>query len=315
MTAEVDQPASAPRCVKGRLSVVVATLNEGDYIAETIDSILDQDWPDIQVHIQDGGSSDRTLEVLRRYPGIRIVSEPDSGVPDAFNRGIRATDGEYVLVIDDPLLPGTARKLIEALDSRPECGFAYGDVEFIDAAGNAYGVLKGRPFDLDDMFWGNHVATQSVVMRREALEAAGLYRTGIINADWDLWLRLGARYQSIYIPGVLARYRVHDRSTTLNNMRPFADSITRVADWALADPVVREQLRRGPDRAWAGSHLTAASLYVYAGDRATAAALWRASLRRWPRAAITRRGLGAAFAIAIGPTLYRRVRNRGRRPG
>ena len=312
MTAAGPLPSSG---VPGRLSVVIATLNEAKFIRETLESVLAQDWPDIQVHVQDGGSTDGTLDIVREYPGVRLVTEPDGGVPDAFNRGIRATDGEYVMVVDDPVFPGAIPVLLNALRERPEAGFVYGDSQFIDASGSAYLRLNARPFDLDDMFWGNFVATQSVIMRRSALDLVGLYRTDVINADWELWIRMGARLPSVYVPQVLASYRVHDGSTTVNNMDRFAWSVEHVAATALKDPVVVAGLRRGVDRAWAGSHLNAASLYVYADRRGRAATLTAQALRRYPRALATRRGAGAILALAVGTRLYRRIRNRGRGAG
>jgi len=126
---------------------------------------------------------------------------------------------------------------------------------------------------------------------------------------------MGARHASVYVPALLARYRVHEQSTTLRNMKRFAWSMEAVADHALEDPVVLSRLRKGRDRAYAGSHLTASALYVYAGDWRRGMTLFARSIRRHPRALLTRRGAGAVLALSSGRRLYGSIRNRGRGRG
>lgn len=298
------------------VSVVLSSKNDAKYIAETIESVLRQNYPSLELHVQDGGSTDGTLEIVRNYP-VQWASEPDTGVPDAFNRGFRATRGELLVFLgaDDPLMPDSIRVLAETLTLHPEAAFAYGDIEYIDASGKAYTRLKGRPLDLDDLFWGNHVPTQSVAMRRSALAAVGLYRLGIINADWDLWLRLGARFPSVYVPTLLGRYRIHAGSTTLKNLGRFARNVISVVDFLLQDPAITAKLRKGPARAFSGSYLMASSVFVMAGEMAVAKETYLKAVRRYPRAALSRRGVEALLALLLGPRLYYRVRNRGRGPG
>src|SRR5713226_4368855 len=199
------------------VSIVIFVRNEVKYIGKTIESVLNQDYPAIEMHIQDGGSTDGTVEVLKRYP-IKWVSVPDRGQGEAGNRGFRASQGEIVIFLpgDDQLLPGSVRTLVDTLVRHPDIGFAYGDVEVVDASGRAYSMMKGQPFDLDKMFWRHIVPTQSVASRRSALIDVGLYREDVLCIDWDLFLRLGAKYRSTYIPKTIARYRSHDGSSSLN---------------------------------------------------------------------------------------------------
>ena len=132
------------------VSVVIVVRNEVKYIAKTIESVLKQDYPAIEIYVQDGGSTDGTVEVLKQFP-IKWVSEPDRGQPDAGNRGFRATKGEIVIFLpgDDLLLPGAIKTMVDVLTSCPEIGFVYGDVEVIDSSGRVYSTMKGEVFDLD----------------------------------------------------------------------------------------------------------------------------------------------------------------------
>jgi glycosyltransferase involved in cell wall biosynthesis len=296
------------------VSVIVVAMNDEAYIAETIESVLSQDYSNLQVHVQHGaGSTDNTLSIVRGYP-LRWASELDTGFPDAANRGIRATDGEIVIVEggDDPLLPGAIRALVDALQADPQAGFAYGDLQYIDARSNPFYVLRGRPLDLDELFWFNHVTSQSVAMRRGALVDSGMYRMGIINADWDLWVRMAARYPAVYIPKLLARYRVHPGSTSLNNLGKMASSMRIATDVLLADPAVVNRLRLGVKRAYAGTSLTAALLLIRAGRKRDAWGHFVDALKSYPMALTRWRGLITLAALVLGTHGLQAIRTRVR---
>lgn len=295
---------------KPTVTIIIVAMNDELYIRETIESVLSQDYAPLEVHVQHSSrGTDQTMEIVHGYP-VQWRSESDTGLPDAVNRGFRATTGDIVMVLgaDDPLVPGSVSNLVAALDHHPEAGFVYGDIEYIDAQGKPFFLLKGRPLDLDDLFWYNHVTTQSVAMRRSAAIRVGLYRTGIINADWDMWLRLGAAYPATYVPKLLARYRVHSGSTSLNNLSRMAWSICWVVDTLMDDPMVRDHLRKGPNRAYAGSYLMASALFVLAGESRKAFDLYRRAIAKYPRAALTRRGLITLGALILGPDLFSRLR-------
>ena len=162
------------------------------------------------------------------------------------------------------------------------------------------------------MFWRNTVTTQSVCIRRSVLEAVGGYRTGVTNADWDLYLRVGARYPSIYIHRVLARYRVHPQSHGLTHLEDFVDSTLTVANSALSDPHIVGRLRNGAQRARTGALSTACLLSVLAGQRRRALSLFVSALLAYPRFLLTRRGAQCVAALIIGPRLYAAARLRRR---
>jgi hypothetical protein len=253
------------------------------------------------------------LSIVREYP-VRWASELDTGFPDAANRGIRATDGEIVIVEggDDPLLPGAIRTLVDALLANPEAGFAYGDIQYIDARSSPFYELRGRRLDLDELFWFNHVTSQSVAMRRVALKESGMYRTGIINADWHLWIRMAARSRAVYVPKLLARYRVHPGSTSLNNLEKMAESMCAAADHLLADPLVTNRLRLGRGRAFAGARLTAALLLVRAGRTRDGWNRFADALGRYPLTLTRPRGLMALAALLLGTRGLQAIRSRFR---
>jgi len=298
------------------VSVVIVVRNEVKYIARTVESALGQDYPSIDIHVQDGASTDGTVDVLKRYP-IKWISEVDRGQDDARNRGYHATKGEVVIFLpgDDILKPGAIRILVNALKDNPGVGFVYGDIEVIDASDKVYAIQRGEEFNLDRIFWRNIVPTQSVAALRTALEQVGVHREGILCADWDLWIRLGAKCRSVYIPKVIAQYRSHDGSSSLNQASYMYKSICSVADTLLADTAITSRLRYGASRAYAGCYLTAALVAVLAREMSTAWDLYFKAIRRYPRALLKWRGMSALAGLLMGPTLFWRVRNRGRGKG
>src|SRR5579871_3122093 len=105
------------------VSIVTPSLNMGRFLEETILSVLEQDYPHVEYLVMDGGSSDGTLETLRRYDGrLRYISAPDSGQADAVNRGFAQTSGPIFAFLnaDDTYLPGALSAVVQAFQDHPE---------------------------------------------------------------------------------------------------------------------------------------------------------------------------------------------------
>src|SRR5688572_3449685 len=120
------------------VSIVTPSLNQGRFIEDTVKSVLGQDYSPIEYLVVDGGSTDGTLAVLRRYDGaLRLISEPDSGQAAAINKGLRATSGEILgwLNSDDVYEPSAVSAAVAYLREHPETAMVYGDASHIDAAG------------------------------------------------------------------------------------------------------------------------------------------------------------------------------------
>ena len=203
-----------------RVSIVVPSLNQGRFLREALDSILDQDYPNLETVVMDGGSTDGSVEILRAYGDrVSFVSAADAGQADAINRGWQRTSGSIVawLNADDRYLPGAIRKAVAALEAHPNAAMVYGEGELIDEAGRLRGSFPvTRPFDLWAlMHVTDYIMQPTVFMRRSCVEACGGLQAHLhYGLDWDLWIRLGCRWPIVYLPEALAQAREHGQTKT-----------------------------------------------------------------------------------------------------
>jgi glycosyltransferase involved in cell wall biosynthesis len=197
------------------VSIVVPSFNQGQFIAETLRSCLDQNYRPIEILVQDGGSDDDTSLVLRSFdaPELSWVSEPDGGVVDAVNKGLRRARGEVLSIqsSDDMFVTGALEAAVDVLTRRPEIGLVYGDVELIDEKSRVIGSdIQGR-FDLA-MYFGRlmYVPQPGTFFTREAFQAVGGWRAEFsYAADADFWLRIALRFPVCNLDRVVGRYRYH----------------------------------------------------------------------------------------------------------
>jgi len=204
------------------VSIITPSLNQGRFIEAAIDSVLSQDYPRIEYIVIDGGSTDSTLEVLRRY-GDRVqwVSEPDRGQSHAINKGFRRARGDILawLNSDDTYLPGAVRSAVEHMVEHPDCAMVYGDGYLIDEAGRTTRRFPAsEPFDLWKLVYvHDYILQQSAFFRRAAIEAVGdLDERLHWGMDWDLFIRIGKRFRVDYLPKALASLREYGTAKTFS---------------------------------------------------------------------------------------------------
>lgn len=219
-TVAIPQPPAYPTDAP-RLSIVTPSFKQGHFIRRTIDSILDQNYPNLEYIVQDGGSPDDTVEVLKSY-GDRItswVSERDKGQSDALNKGFAKTTGDLMAYLnsDDLLMPGSLAVVTDYFAKHPEVDAVYGHRFIIDEEDREVGRWVLPAHDPHILAYADYVPQETLFWRRSAWEKAG----GKIDAsfrfamDWDLLLRLQSSGATIVrLPYFLGAFRVHAAGKT-----------------------------------------------------------------------------------------------------
>lgn len=202
--------------MKPLVSVVIPSHNMAAYTPLTVESVLAQDYPNVEVIVVDDGSTDRSVEAVRRFGDeIRLIEQKNAGACAARNRGLEECGGEFVAFLDcdDLWEPDKLTRCVTALQARPEAIMVHSFAYWINAAEKIFGPPRfeakpaGRVFDA--LSRGNFVVNSTPLSRTEAVRAAGGWDEAIFTtADWDIWLRLAKRGELAFIPRVLARTRV-----------------------------------------------------------------------------------------------------------
>ena len=202
------------------VSIVTPTLNSQQYIAETIDSILAQDYPAIELIVVDGGSTDATLDILDRYRGkLRIITGRDKGPSDAIFKGLNQAHGDIVtwLNADDTFLPGAVRIAADHLTTHPETDVVYGEGWWIDETGKIISRYPTLPWDPRVLERDCFICQPAAFLRASAYRRCPLDPDINRSFDYDLWIRMaraGMRFDCI--PDYLANSRMHAGAKTLS---------------------------------------------------------------------------------------------------
>jgi glycosyltransferase involved in cell wall biosynthesis len=210
------------------VSIVTPSFNMEGYLPRTIESVLSQDYPNIEYIVMDGGSTDRTLEILKSYGNrLKYFSEPDKGPSDAVHKGFQRAHGDIFawLGADDLYLPGAVRTGVEALMARPEIDVVYGEGNWIDEHDAVIRRYPTLPFNPKDLEWDCFICQPASFMRASAYRRCGLDPDVNFSFDYDLWIRMakaGIRFQMI--PQYLAGSRMHQGAKTINERRTVFDA-------------------------------------------------------------------------------------------
>ena len=253
------------------VSIITPSYNQADFLEETIRSVLEQDYPNIEYLVVDGGSTDGSVDIIRKYAD-RIdwwVSEPDKGQADALNKGMARAKGEFVawLNSDDIYRPGAIRKAVNVLQSNPELGMVYSKLDSIDRTGELFNTISYRQYDLLDLLTFRIIGQPTVFMRREVLQHAGpLDPSYNYLLDHHLWLRMLQLAPIKYVPEVWAAARHHPSAKNVAQAARFGEEAFRILEWAKTQPVLGEIVRKHSRTVRAGAHRLDARYLLDGGE-------------------------------------------------
>jgi glycosyltransferase involved in cell wall biosynthesis len=202
------------------VSIVTPGYNMAGFLEETIDSVLGQDYPNIEYIVMDGGSTDGTVDLLRRYEGrLQWVSERDSGQSDAVNKGFLRSRGEIFAFLnaDDTYLPGAVSAAVQALVAEPEIGAVYGEAYYTREDGSILRRYPTDPFDAKRLNSLCYICQPASFIRSSVFREVGMLNRDLhLTLDYDLWLRIAKKYPLRKIDEYLATSRMYADNKTLS---------------------------------------------------------------------------------------------------
>lgn len=202
------------------VTVVTPSFNQARFIRATIESVLSQDYPNLEYIIMDGGSTDGTSGVVAPYSDrLQFISEKDRGQADAINKGFRMARGSIVAYLnsDDLFLPGAVSAAVAALTQDPELGAVYGEGYRIDADGNVISRFEvTEPYNLWKLInVSDYILQQTVFWRRDVFDTIGFFELDLhYGLDWEALMRTGKRYFMGYIPQFMGCLREYPQAKT-----------------------------------------------------------------------------------------------------
>lgn len=215
------------------ISIVTPSFNQGQFIERTINSVLDQTYPNLEYFVIDGGSKDKTVNILKKYNKqiTRWVSEKDNGQADAINKGMAMAKGEILAFLnsDDVYLPNALNQVVNFFIQNPDKSIVVGKGKLIDENDKDLGDYHNAPMD-----WSKPQPTCSICQPAVFWRKRVYDQVGQINVllhyimDYEYWLRISKIFTFFYIPSYLAVTRSHKLTKTETSQVELAKEMVHV---------------------------------------------------------------------------------------
>lgn len=216
------------------VSVIIPCYNHGQYLPESIGSVLAQDYPAIEIVVVDDGSTDNTRQEAEKFPDVKYVYQPNQGLSAARNTGIQHSKGDMLIFLDadDWLLPGAIRTNLRHLQANPDAAFVSGAHQkiFVDTQ-----QLKEESYEITQnhytqLLQGNYIGMHATVMYRRRVFSEFTFDTSLRSCeDYDLYLNIARKHPVVHHTENIAAYRLHSTNMS-GNIPMMLKSVLAVLD-------------------------------------------------------------------------------------
>ena len=295
-----------------RVTIVTPSYNQAPYLETTIRSVLEQEYPELEYMVIDGGSTDGSVEVIQKYADYLAywVSEKDAGQAEAIRKGLARAQGEIVawLNSDDYYLPGAIAAAVRAFEQHPEAVLVYGNMLAVDENGQTINLLDYKQLTLNDLLCFQIIGQPAVFFRREAYErGGGLDPNFHFLLDHHLWIRMAQQGAIRHIPQRWAAARFHASAKNRAQAVKFGKEAFRIIDWLQTQPFWPGLSLRLQRRIRASAHRVNARYLLDGGKPANALTAWLRAAVLDPSVALARLNILVSALLAL--TGLSRLRN------
>jgi glycosyltransferase involved in cell wall biosynthesis len=200
-----------------KISIITPSFNQAQFIEDTILSVLNQNYPNLEYIIIDGGSKDHSIDIIKKYEDKLHywISEKDNGQADAVNKGLKIATGEIIgwLNSDDTYLPNALLKIAETFNKYPNYEVIFGNQVLTDPSGKYLRVKHELPYNFHRLIYHMFQSQPATFFKRNIIQKIGLLNTALFyTLDYEYFLRIGKKCRVKHIASLLATYRLHSSS-------------------------------------------------------------------------------------------------------
>jgi hypothetical protein len=286
------------------VSIITPSYNQAAYVEQTICSVLDQDFPNIEYIVIDGASTDGSVDIIKKYAAkfAYWVSEKDNGQAEAINKGFARASGDIIawLNSDDYYLPGTVSAAVKIFEENPDVVLVYGDMLAVDKYGKTFNTLTYGQLNLEDLLCFQIIGQPSVFMRRSALKkTSGLNLNFHFLLDHLLWVQLARHGRILHVNQIWSAARYHAEAKNRAKAAEFGREAFCILDVAAQDHELASSLAKVNRRARASANRVDARYLLDGGQPAKALSAWMHAFLIHPPTALARMNIFISAVLGL----------------
>lgn len=222
------------------VSIIVPCYNHEKYVQETIDSILNQTYENIELIVIDDGSKDNSVNIIQELADkykFTFIYRKNKGLSATLNEGIKLSKGKYLCACasDDKLFTDKIMKQVFFMEDNPDYGMCYGKIISFDS----YGYKKKQIIPnaktgwiFNDLLMQNFIPAVTQFIKKEVFDTTGHFDENLLIEDWDMWLRIAEKYKIGYIDEYLACYREHELNISKQTFKMYQAQKYIIEKWS-----------------------------------------------------------------------------------